>query len=124
MALHLTGSRRPIPIALEARPVFIAMNRFAINPGREADFENAWRTRESYLEGVPGFLRFALLKGDEPGEYISHSTWESRAAFEAWTRSEAFRAAHGQAPMSGILAGPPRLSVYEAVITQEAPARA
>ncbi len=104
--------------------MFIAMNRFAINPGREADFENAWRTRESYLEGVPGFLRFALLKGDEPGEYISHSTWESRAAFEAWTRSEAFRAAHGQAPMSGILAGPPRLSVYEAVITQEAPARA
>jgi heme-degrading monooxygenase HmoA len=104
--------------------LFVAMNRFAINPGREADFEAAWRTRESYLESVPGFLRFALLKGDEPGEYISHSTWESRAAFEAWTRSEAFRAAHGQAPLHGVLAGPPRLSVYEAVLTQEAPARA
>ncbi|MEJ5220810.1 MAG: antibiotic biosynthesis monooxygenase [Tepidiforma sp.] len=104
--------------------MFVAMNRFAINPGREADFEAAWRTRESYLESVPGFLRFALLKGDEPGEYISHSTWESRAAFEAWTRSDAFRAAHGQAPLHGVLAGPPRLSVYEAVLTQEAPARA
>ncbi|PFG72839.1 antibiotic biosynthesis monooxygenase family protein [Tepidiforma thermophila] len=104
--------------------MFVAMNRFSINPGREADFEAAWRTRESYLASVPGFVRFALLKGDEPGEYISHSTWESRAAFEAWTRSEAFRAAHSQAPMSGVLAAPPRLSVYEAVLTQEAPAPA
>lgn len=104
--------------------MFVAMNRFVINPGREAEFEAAWRTRESYLASVPGFLHFALLKGDEPGEYISHSTWESRAAFDAWTRSEAFRAAHGQAPLHGVLAGPPRLSVYEAVLTQEAPARA
>jgi heme-degrading monooxygenase HmoA len=104
--------------------MFIAMNRFTINDGREADFEAAWRTRESYLEDVPGFVRFALLKGDAPGEYISHTTWESRAAFEAWTRSEAFRRAHGQAPLAGVIAGPPRLSLYEAVITQDAPARA
>lgn len=104
--------------------MFIAMNRFTITPGQETAFEAAWRTRESYLEAVPGFIRFALLKGDEPGEYISHSTWESRAAFEAWTRSEAFRRAHGQAPLTGILTAPPRLSVYEAVITQETPAPA
>jgi heme-degrading monooxygenase HmoA len=26
--------------------------------------------------------------------YASASLWQSRAAFEAWTRSEAFRAAH------------------------------
>jgi heme-degrading monooxygenase HmoA len=100
------------------------MNRFTINPDRTADFEDAWRNRESYLEDVPGFLRFSLLRGDEPGDYISHSTWESRAAFEAWTRSEAFRAAHRQSPLAGILSAPPRLSVYEAVLTQEAPARA
>lgn len=104
--------------------MFVAMNRFTINPGREADFEAAWKTRESYLATVPGFVRFALLKGDEPGEYISHSTWQSRAHFEAWTRSEAFRAAHGQAPLSGVLAAPPRLSLYEAVLTESAPVSA
>jgi heme-degrading monooxygenase HmoA len=69
---------------------------------------------------VPGFVRFALLKGDEPGEYISHSTWESRDAFGAWTRSEAFRAAHGQTMMTGVLASPPRVALYDAVIAQEA----
>ena len=64
--------------------MFVAMNRFVTNEGRGADFEEAWRTRESYLDGVPGFLRFALLRGDEANEYISHSIWESRSAFEAW----------------------------------------
>ncbi|MGE3076163.1 MAG: antibiotic biosynthesis monooxygenase [Dehalococcoidia bacterium] len=100
--------------------MFVAMNRFATNDGRGADFEDAWRKRESYLNEVPGFIRFALLKGDSPNEYISHSTWESRAAFEAWTKSEAFKAAHGQTAMAGVLAGPPKVALYEAVIQQEA----
>ncbi|MFN8617287.1 MAG: antibiotic biosynthesis monooxygenase [Dehalococcoidia bacterium] len=95
------------------------MNRFAINGGREADFEAAWKSRESYLDTVPGFVRFALLKGDNEGEYLSHTTWESRAAFDAWTKSEQFRAAHGQTAMTGVLAGPPKVSLYEAVIQQE-----
>ncbi|MDX1650617.1 MAG: antibiotic biosynthesis monooxygenase, partial [Myxococcota bacterium] len=47
----------------------------------------------------------------------SHSTWESREAFEAWTRSEAFRKAHGQARMpEGVLRGHPRLQTWEAVL--------
>ena len=41
------------------------------------------------MQGVPGFVRFALLRGADDA-YISHSVWESRDAFEAWTESEAF----------------------------------
>lgn len=99
--------------------IYVAMNHFAVNPERAADFEAHWRSRESYLDGVPGFVRFALLRGDEPGHYVSHSTWESRAAFEAWTRSEAFRKAHAQARTpAGILSGHPRLETFEAVLEQ------
>src|SRR2546421_8013227 len=29
--------------------------------------------------------------------YASHTVWEDRAVFEAWTKSEAFRAAHSRA---------------------------
>jgi heme-degrading monooxygenase HmoA len=29
--------------------------------------------------------------------YASHTVWENRAVFEAWTKSEAFRAAHNRA---------------------------
>lgn len=100
--------------------MFIAMNRFKVNPDRSDDFENAWRERRSYLKEVPGFIQFALLRGDAPGEFISHSTWESREAFKRWTQSEAFHKAHGQGMGDGILAGPPQVALYEAVIVEPA----
>ena len=97
--------------------IFIAMNRFFVNPERSDDFEKIWRERETHLETVPGFIRFALLKGDEPGQYVSHSTWESREAFEGWTRSEAFRKAHAQARTpEGIMLGHPKLETFEAIL--------
>ena len=80
--------------------MFIAMNRFQVKIGSEAAFETVWRTRESYLSNLAGFVEFHLLKGPEAEDhtlYASHTVWESRAAFEAWTQSEAFRAAHREA---------------------------
>jgi heme-degrading monooxygenase HmoA len=99
--------------------MFVAMNRFLTVPGRGGDFEHAWKTRESYLYAVPGFVRFALLRGDEEGEYVSHTTWQSRDAFEAWLQSDAFRAAHGRTAVAGMLLGPPSVSLYDAVIELE-----
>ena len=97
--------------------LFITMNHFQVDPTRGAEFEKIWRERESHLAGVPGFVRFALLRGDEPGAYVSHATWQSRAAFEAWTRSEPFRKAHAQARTpAGLVTGHPRLALFEAVI--------
>lgn len=99
--------------------MFIAMNRFRIVDGQGEAFERIWRERDSHLDGVPGFVRFALLRADG-GDYISHSTWASRAAFEAWTQSPAFGAAHGSTSLMGILAGPPQISLYDAVIEKDA----
>jgi heme-degrading monooxygenase HmoA len=80
--------------------MFIAMNRFRVKRGSEQDFENVWLSRDSYLQGVPGFVEFHLLKGPERDDhtlYASHTVWQSQATFEAWTRSDAFRAAHARA---------------------------
>ena len=98
--------------------MFIAMNNFQVAPGREAEFEARWRGRETLLDRVPGFLQFALLKGETEGEYISHSLWESRAAFEAWTRSEAFAAGHRQGTVAGVLEGPPHVKLYDVILEQ------
>ncbi|HEY8120002.1 MAG TPA: antibiotic biosynthesis monooxygenase [Myxococcota bacterium] len=101
--------------------MFIAMNHFDVEPARADEFEARWRERESHLAGVPGFVRFALLRGGEPGRYVSHSTWESRASFEAWTHSEAFRQAHRGARMpAGVLRGHPRVELFDAVLEQAA----
>jgi heme-degrading monooxygenase HmoA len=80
--------------------MFIAMNRFRVVKGCERDFEHVWQSRDTFLETVPGFVEFHLLKGPEADDhtlYASHTIWKSRAAFEAWTRSDAFRAAHSRA---------------------------
>jgi len=100
--------------------MFIAMNRFKIAPGREDDFIAVWKNRDSHLEGVPGFKSFNLLRGTQTDEYTlfaSHSIWESKHAFEEWTRSEAFRLAHANAGQTkGIYLGPPQLELFESVI--------
>lgn len=98
--------------------MFIAMNHFSVVRGRERDFEEGWRMRERYLQDVPGFLQFALLKGDEEGQYISHTTWESREAFLAWAQSEAFRRAHEGGMPEGVIEGHPRARFWEAVLVE------
>ena len=99
--------------------MFIAMNQFKIVPGKESEFEEVWKTRDSHLQEVSGIVRFALLKGDAEGEYISHSTWESRDAFMAWMQSPAFAAGHRGSSMMGIVAGPPQVRLFESVIATE-----
>ncbi len=99
--------------------MFIAMNHFQVDPSRGDEFEQAWKTRETYLKDVPGFVRFALLRGDQAGEYISHSTWESREAFENWAKSDAFKKAHGDPMPEGLLVDHPRARFYEAAIWEE-----
>jgi heme-degrading monooxygenase HmoA len=82
------------------KEMFIAMNRFRVKKGSEKDFEQVWLSRDTHLIGVPGFVEFHLLKGPEHEDctlYSSHSVWQGRASFEAWTKSEAFRLAHRDA---------------------------
>ncbi len=100
--------------------MFIAMNRFQIALGFEEGFERVWRERDTFLAEVPGFQSFSLLKGPQREDhvlYASHTVWESKAAFEAWTESDAFRKAHGQtsAP-KGTYLGHPNLETFEAVV--------
>lgn len=99
--------------------MFIAMNRFSVLPGQESAFEAVWLGRETHLERTPGFVAFHLLRGpksDDHTLYSSHTVWRSREAFEAWTRSDAFRAAHRNAGDNRPLyAGHPRFEGFEVI---------
>jgi len=101
--------------------MYLTMNRFRIKPGHEETFETIWKSRDSQLPQVPGFIAFHLMKGPEKDGYrlyASHTAWESASDFEAWTKSEAFRAAHaGAGGNREIYAGPPELEVFETVQT-------
>lgn len=99
--------------------MFVAMNRFKVKKGEEAAFEEIWRNRDSRLHEMDGFKTFHLLRGPEGEDhtlYASHTIWESRAAFEAWTRSEQFRAAHkGAGDHKPLYLGPPEFEGFDAV---------
>lgn len=105
--------------------MFIAMNRFQIVPGQEQAFEQVWATRESHLGKVPGFIEFHLVKGpaaEDHSLYATHTVWADRASFEAWTRSDAFRAAHAKAgndrPGPSLYLAHPKFEGFEVIQTE------
>jgi len=107
------------PYAKSIMRHYIAMNRFRIVKGQESEFEEIWKTRNTYLENEPGFIKFNLLKGPEREDhllYASHTLWESEDHFVAWTKSEAFRKAHAGAGNRGHLyLGHPEFEGFETV---------
>lgn len=101
--------------------MYIAMNRFKVRLGSEADFEAVWKGRDSRLSEMKGFRKFHLLRGaanEEEGFrlYVSHSEWDSHEDFIAWTKSENFRAAHQNAGANKPLyIGPPQFEGFTTI---------
>jgi len=100
--------------------MFVAMNRFRIAIGREEEFIEIWKSRDSHLESVPGFKTFNLLRGTTKEDhtlFASHSVWSSRESFDAWTKSEAFKKAHANAGTAkGVYLGHPEFEGFESVL--------
>ncbi len=105
--------------------MYIAMNHFRVAAGRGSEFERIWRERDSYLNDVPGFVQFHLVRGkdreDGTHRYASHAIWDSHKAFLDWTHSEAFRKAHGEKRTpEGLLLTHPNFQGWHAVdLTRE-----
>ncbi len=99
--------------------MYIAMNRFKVVLGSEGAFEEVWRSRDTHLDKVPGFVEFHLLKGpahDDHTLYSSHTVWSSEDDFIGWTKSEHFRAAHKNAGENGALyMGHPNFEGFQVV---------
>lgn len=99
--------------------MFITMNRIPVNPAYAQAFEQRFHERARAVDQMPGFIRNLVLRPGEPGQpYVVLSMWESKEAFEAWTKSEAFTQGHAR---SGTLpreafAGKNVLEQYEVVL--------
>lgn len=97
--------------AREDAMVTIGMN-YDVLPGREALFEEKFRDVLRAFARDAGHRRSRLYRDVEaPGSYLIHSEWETREAFTAFLRSDAFRevTAWGK---EGILAGRPQHRVF------------
>ncbi|GIL61872.1 hypothetical protein Vafri_16250 [Volvox africanus] len=75
---------------------YVVMNVFKVKPESYTDFEEVWKTRESRLKEMSGFVRFAMLKCENvSGKYISQTYWKTKEDFQNWTKSSQFSASHG-----------------------------
>jgi quinol monooxygenase YgiN len=84
-------------------------NKYAASSESPAIFSNKLSCRAAWVRFDPvvdssrqsaKLVEFHLLKGPEAEDhtlFASRTVWENRAVFEAWTKSEAFRAAHSRA---------------------------
>jgi heme-degrading monooxygenase HmoA len=113
---------QPYRYRKEADSMYIAMNRFKVTPGSEAAFEHLWTSRDTHLKEVPGFVEFHLLRGPRKEDHVlysSHTIWRDHAAFDAWTKSEAFRAAHRSAGNENrvLYLGHPEFEGFEVIQT-------
>ncbi|MDX8354764.1 antibiotic biosynthesis monooxygenase [Cognatiyoonia sp. IB215182] len=102
--------------------MFIAMNRFTVAKENEEAFEALWLGRDSFLKTMDGFVEFQMLKGPEAEDgtrlYASHTVWSSEETFRAWTRSDAFRAAHKDAGTTAKLhQGSPQFEGFNVIQT-------
>lgn len=96
--------------------MFVIMNRITVAEGREGDFEKTFTERDRAVDRMPGFVDLEVLRPAEGRTYVVMTRWTSREAFEDWTHSEAFVAAHRkQSP--GLSENRPTLEIYE-IFTQ------
>lgn len=99
----------------------VVINRLtARDAGVAAHIEARFRDRARTVEGQPGFLSFELWRdAANPLVILSVSRWKSKADFEAWTASDAFRKAHarhGEAAPGGPPAMTSEVSVHEVIL--------
>ena len=93
-------------------------NRIYVRPDYAEAFEARFRERAGLVDGMPGFVSNMVLRPVNEGEpYVVFTTWESRADFLNWVRSDAFVKGHAQ---SGTLpreafSGPNVLELHEVV---------
>jgi heme-degrading monooxygenase HmoA len=79
------------------------------------------RLRGRLMAMLRKHVQHCRLKGPEADDhtlYASHTVWQNRATFEAWTKSEAFRAAHERAgDNKPLYLGHPQFEGFEAIQT-------
>jgi heme-degrading monooxygenase HmoA len=79
--------------------MIVAMSRFRVANGMEAEVRRAFEARPRLVDGVPGFLGLEVFTDSrEPGLFVLQTRWSDEPSFRAWHRSEAHARSHRLIP--------------------------
>jgi heme oxygenase (mycobilin-producing) len=88
----------PTPAAQDGGP-FVALSRFTVVNGMEAEVKRAFVDRPHLVEGAAGFVRLEVLSPrDDPREIWLLTYWRDEASFEAWHHGPLHHQSHRGIP--------------------------
>lgn len=105
-----------------ARPLvvshmFVVANHVSIATASERRYEMDVREHaEQYLAEQPGFRRLELLHPEGDDNFLLLAFWDSESAFEQWTNTDAFEAAHDEL-LERMFLDPAHVDRYESATT-------
>ncbi len=74
---------------------YVVANRVSVKAEYRVEFEARFQKRAGEVDKQPGFVRMEILRPvSENGVYVVLTHWLDQAAFEAWMKSDDFKAAH------------------------------
>lgn len=80
-------------------PGFVAISRFAIKNGMEAEVRQAFLARPHRVEEAEGFVRMDVLQPfADATEFWLITHWQDEASYRRWHRSHAYSDAHSGIP--------------------------
>ena len=78
---------------------FVALSRFTVANGMEAEVRQAFASRPHLVDGTPGFVRLEVLAPlDDPREICLFTYWRDEASFQEWHCSHLHKEAHKGIP--------------------------
>jgi heme-degrading monooxygenase HmoA len=93
---------------------FVAINALSVPSERREVLEQRFASRAGEVDQTPGFQAFELLRPLEGEDrYLVYTRWDSREAFEDWTKSQAFAQGHTQHQAQGPAASGAELWTFE-----------
>jgi heme oxygenase (mycobilin-producing) len=99
-------------------------NRISVHPDYAAQFEENFRNRAALVDRMPGFVSNQLLRPVNAGDpYIVLTVWETRAHFEQWVGSDAFREGHARSSSlpKETFSAPSKLELHEIILDTTRP---
>ncbi len=82
-----------------AESMFVALSRFKIRNGMEAEVREAFRTRPHLVDGEPGFLHMEVMSPlDDTSEIWLVTHWTDEASYQTWHRGHTYHASHAAIP--------------------------
>lgn len=85
-----------LPVAL---PVFVALSRFTIRNGMEAQVRAAFCARPHLVDAVQGFIGLQVMRPmDNPAEIRLMTRWTDEHSFRTWHKGHGYHGSHAGIP--------------------------